>query len=522
MRGFDPRRAAALFLGTAVVLGLTVAIPSPPVVCEAPPAPVFGDMAIIDEERAGGEPIIATHPDGTLLYGAHAGTTHVYGSEAGGGTDPFWRHYDNQAYYYWSDDHGKTWTFVPRDLPDNVDGSGFSDPDFAIDTAGNVFISEINLLNVAVSASADSGRSYELRNFFGQDVADRQWSEADEKDVVYMVGNVFGGGTSTSPAGKVGHTLFKSKDGGRTFTGGLPDAGGLGDLRVDKSDGTLYETHLETSGEKKLSMAAFRKIRRDDFTVEKNVIAKGVDMLAHWPSFDLDPSGNLYVTWDESGRGARPAGVWFSASKDRGKTWSLPQRLDRDERTDTWPWLAVVAVAWLEADEALPDHDAETPGEHGWNIMVAATTSGLGCDASPIPRFTVVKATREPIHTGTICQGGTICQALGIDRRLGDYFSIEIDAAGRMVAAYSDTRRGGLVALPGFLRQVDGVSFFAPAEPSIKPAPIKPPAAPGSKPVVRGVRNELPATGVEDTGLAAGLVLLSLACVAARRLTAHR
>jgi len=529
MRNHSSRpRAAAGLMAVATVLGVSVAASSPAASCLPPGAPVFGEMAIIDQARAGGEPIIATHPDGTLLYGAHAGTTHLYGPEAGGGTGAFTDEYNGQAYFYWSPDHGKTWTFAGRPAPANQDGSGFSDPDFAIDAAGTVYISEINLLNVAMSASHDIGRTYELRNFFSEDVADRQWSEADAKDVVYLVGNVFGGGTSTAPAGEVGHTLFKSKDGGRTFTDGLPDGDGLGDLRVDKRDGTLYETHLQTGGDKILSMAVFRNAREDDLTSTLHPIAKGVDMLAHWPAFDLDPSGNLYVTWDESGRGARPAGVYVSASKDRGVTWSDPLRVDLDDKTDTWPWIAVgddgrVAVAWLQADESLPDHDAETPGEHGWNIMVAATTTGLGCDAWATAAYAVAKATGEPIHRGTICQGGTACQAQGVDRRLGDYFSIEIDATGRMVAAYSDTRRGGSVALPGFLRQTGGPSFFAPAEPAIEPAPVTQPAPqPAAVPAVKGVRRELPATGVADTGLAAGLVLLSLACALARRLSLQR
>jgi hypothetical protein len=46
-----------------------------------------------------------------------------------------------------------------------------------------------------------------------------------------------------------------------------------------------------------------------------------------------------------------------------------------------------------------------------------------------------------------------------IDRRLGDYFTIDIDTTGAVVAAYSDTRQGGAVSLPAFLRQTGGSSF---------------------------------------------------------------
>jgi hypothetical protein len=76
-----------------------------------------------------------------------------------------------------------------------------------------------------------------------------------------------------------------------------------------------------------------------------------------------------------------------------------------------------------------------------------------------VPGFRVVAATPEPVHRGTICQGGTICQAQLVDRRMGDYFTIEIDGEGRMWAGYSDTRQGGAVALPGFVRQSGGPLF---------------------------------------------------------------
>ena len=86
--------------------------------------------------------------------------------------------------------------------------------------------------------------------------------------------------------------------------------------------------------------------------------------------------------------------------------------------------------------------------------------NGLGCLDSPVPGFRVTRATPDPFHVGTVCMGGTICQAELTDRRLGDYFTIDIDTTGAVVAAYSDTRQGGAVALPAFFRQDGGTSFF--------------------------------------------------------------
>ena len=472
----------------------------------------------VDEARAGGEPSIAALPDGSLLYGAHAGTTHFYTPGVPGpATSAFVENYTGQTYYWRSADHGKTWTFIPRDLPSNAPFSGFSDPDFAIDTAGNVYISEINLINVAMSKSTDGGKSYELQNLFAMTLTDRQWSEADEKDVVYLVGNAAGGGTSTNPVGNNGHFLYKSKDGGATFTPGQADGDGLGDLQVDKRDGTLYEAYYDT-GDGTLSMAAFRKARQDDLTPEINTIAKGVGMLSHWPAIDVDRAGNLYIVWDESGEGEakRPAGIYYSYSTDRGKTWAKPVRVDEGPGTDIWPFLAVgtegrVGIAWFGTGQALPEQDAETPGEHGWHVYAAQTITGLGCANSKAPKFRVVQATDEPFHRGTICMGGTVCQAQLIDRRLGDYFTIDIDPAGRMVAAYSDTRTEGSVALGAFLRQSSGESFIAPA------SKAKPTA---KRPTVKGTKKTrtLPATGTGwPVPLAGGFVAVAIILALWRR-----
>ena len=531
--------AAALALCTGVALAVpalvssTAASAAPPPTagkaCPTPAALSFEEPIYVDTTRAGGEPLVATLPGGRLLYSAHAGTTHFFAPEAPGeGTPAFVENYTGQTYIWTSDDNGKTWTFRPRTIaPDGVPASGFSDPEVAIDSEGNVYFSEINLANVAVSSSADNGESYTLENFFGAVLTDRQWMEADRPGELYFVANAFGGGTGVPPSPGTGHYITKSTDGGKTFLTNVPDTeggAGLGDIRVDKRTGTVYEMHYEGGT---ISMAAFRNARDGDLTAtDTNVVAEGAPQLGHWPAFDLDPSGNLYITWDQGESGDRAAGIWFSSSKDGGRTWAEPTRVNTGSNTAIWPWLAAgddgrVAVSWLEADVELPEHDAETPGDHGWRIKAAATLTGLGCKSSPTPSFTVATATQEPVHSGTICQGGTTCQAFAIDRRLGDYFSMEIDNTGHMYMGYSDTRIPGSVALPGFVRQAAGPSLLAP-----KSAPGKAPTANTGQPagavppesMPRPAGGSLPATGA--TALlpwSGALVLLGLALAARRR-----
>jgi hypothetical protein len=465
---------------TASALGLRpAAVAGGP--CAAPPPLTFSEPKYIDPERSGGEPTIATHPDGTLLVGTHAGTTHIYppgaGEEGGPGVEPFAGHYDGRTYYFWSGDQGRTWTFVDRGLPpDGLPGSGFSDPDFAIDAAGNVFISEINLANISMSRSSDAGRSYVLQNALAETITDRQWSEADLADVVYLTGNSEGGGTSTQPVGELGHTLYRSTDGGLTFTPGLADPGGTGDVEIDRRNGTLYEANMNGG---RLSIAAFRNARKGDLSRELNTVADGVALLGgQWPSFDVDRDGNLYLAWAEEATREtdRVPGVYYTTSQDGGRHWSTPVRVDTDDRTDIWPWVAVgdpgrVAVAWFQADIAVPNDDPQTPGTHGWRVALAQSTEGFGCAASPDARFTVSMATPRPFHTGTICTEGTTCEAMVVDRRLGDYFEISIDATGRVWGVFADTNSGGIVGIAAFVRQAGGPLFTAPPTAPPPPAP---------------------------------------------------
>jgi hypothetical protein len=464
--------ASALPQAYTGTLTLTASATLPPAAtCGAPgKSLIFSLPSYVDTSRAGGEPSVVAHPDGTLLYASHAGTTHFYSLEADDpDSEAFFEQYRGQVHAYFSTDKGASWHFVDRSLPpENVAGSGFSDPDFAIDAAGNVYLSEINLVNVAMSKSTTSGKSYGLQNLFAEDITDRQWSAAGPTNVVFIDGNPDEGGTvPTDPVGHDEHTIYRSTDGGQTFSAGVDDAGGLGDIVFDMSSKTLYEAHYDGAA---LSIASFRKALDPDarvaLTPELTTVATGVSMLSHWPAIDVDAKGNVYIAWDESGNGSRAAGIWYAYSLDGARTWAKPTRVDTDDRTDIWPWIAVgdpgrVAVAWFGNDHVLANNDAESAGENdGWNVYVAQTMSGLGCTESTSPGFKVTRATPIPFHVGTICMGGTTCQAQLIDRRLGDYFTIDIDTTGALVAAYSDTRQGGAVALPAFLRQTGGTSFL--------------------------------------------------------------
>jgi hypothetical protein len=496
--------------------------------CPAPPKLTFESPQYVDKTRAGGEPLVATYPNGRLIYSSHAGTTHFFTpGVVAPGSAAFVENYTGQTYIWTSDDNGKTWTFRPRTIPpEGLLASGFSDPEIAIDSAGQVFFSEINLVNVAVSKSTSQGSTWALQNFGGALLTDRQWMEADRKDELYFVANGQPGGTGTGIVS--GHYISKSTDGGKTFTNSIPDqigGSGLGDIRVDKRNGTVYEAHYNSGN---LEVAAFRNARAGNLVAtDTSIVASKARLLAHWPAIDLDPSGNVYITWDEDGTGGRPDGIWYSRSTDAGHHWADPVRVSSGEATAIWPWLGVgddgrVGIAWLEADRKLPDNDPQTPGTHGWRVVAAATTSGLGCALSKTPAFTApAVATPTAIHVGTICNGGTACQATLTDRRLGDYFSVDVDNTGRMYMGYSDTQVPAAVSLPAFVRQQGGPALLVPYTGGVgKPSATtgQPPAKVPPSTLPHG--GKLAATGLGDfLPVWAALVLL-VGLVGRRRVAA--
>jgi hypothetical protein len=449
----------------------------------AAPAPLAFETAYIDETRAGGEPLVVTHPDGTLLWGSHAGTTHFFSPAAPDPTTAaFLQNYEGQTYQYFSTDGGETWEFSPRTpiggaVDSGLPNSGFSDPEFAIDKAGNVFISEINLANIAFSKSSDSGKSYTLQNVIGISLSDRQWMEADEEDVLWFVANTFGGGSPTAGepvTGSLANRLYKSLDGGQTFSRGQSLAGNgqrSSEIQVDKSDGRLYQ--LDPRGGT-LRMSVFPDARTQtppNVTEQQFTVASNVTRLSSiGPTFDIDGKGNLYAVWDDRGSATRDRGIYYTYSTDRGETWSPAQRVSGDTGLAIWPWIAVgdeggVSIAWLQNDEGTSANPEAVPASSGWHVEVAQSQTGLGCADSDLAGFTVTRASDEPVHRGTICNGGTLCQAQAIDRRLGDYFSNAVDAEGRTVIAVSDTRQGGAVALPLVIRQVEGPTIGDGTEP---------------------------------------------------------
>jgi hypothetical protein len=431
----------------------------------------FGTPVYVDKNRAGGEPAVMAAPDGGLLVTAHAGTTHVNKEPTSvAGAGDFANNYTNQTLNWRSEDGGKTWRHIGlvADVgPHSPTSSGFSDPDLTADAGGRVYNTEINLVNVSVYSSTDGGRTWPIANP-AVTTGDRPWVTGARKDEVYLYVNT-------------ARQLWRSTNGGLTFsligvnmpvTGKLlvdplKPAGGLIGPAVS-SGGAAEGTRGSTPGG--VAISGDEGKTWETFPVE---LGKTTQFFTAGATA-VDKAGTIYqvAAGGYQGGGDRTDdGEVTVASFDRKtKKWSRVTTISRPKGDAMWPWIVAgdagrVGVVWLErrGDE--------------FRVMAATSLNAAGsterCGGKLVtlaPRWQVADATGRPVHKGDICLNGTTCN-LDVspkgERRLGEYVTVALDPAGRLIVATSDTMLknplGGpkTVSNPLFLKQTSGPRLYA-------------------------------------------------------------
>jgi hypothetical protein len=430
-----------------------------------PPAIEFGEPSFIDRNRAGGEPVAVVAQDGSINVSAHAGTTHVYKDPMAlpGATD-FTVGYFNQTLNWRSTDGGETWTYIgiagTGQGPHSATSTGFSDPDFAMDQAGNIYNVEIDLANVSVFKSPDDGQSYPTANPVAWS-GDRPWVAANEPDEVYLYVNLpkqflrsTDGGLTWIPS--VGSIPIDSKpltDPLNPDDGLIGPVGSVGRFAITGDDGATWETH--NFGPRGSSRQFFGVLGVDKVGNVYQAAAGG-----YGGSNDTNPNGSVSFMY-----------------YDRAEERNNQNRIDipAPEGDALWPWMVAgdedrAAVVWYQSLAGEPTN---------FYPFIAVTHNATGtevvCDDGTTkliePRFTVLNASGRPIHMGPICLSGTNCNAntsfASGDRRLGDFFSVAFDANGDLFIVSADTTLANAlggpkpVGNPIFIRQIGGDRMLA-------------------------------------------------------------
>jgi len=146
-----------------------------------------------------------------------------------------------------------------------------------------------------------------------------------------------------------------------------------------------------------------------------------------------DAAGNTYLAWAEAK--GKDMAVYLAASKDDGKTWTKPVRVDNGTGSKVFPAITAgpeghVAVAYYEANEN--QYPAAVSKDARWNVTLAWTKDALGDNVT----FERAQLSSHSVRTGPICPDGTSCQG---NRQLLDYFALKMLPDGRVGAVWTST-----------------------------------------------------------------------------------
>ncbi len=416
----------------------------------------FTEPILIDDTRAGGEPVIAITHAGSILVSAHPGWTHYHPSDDSvhPGAELL-TPASAQSYLWKSTDDGKTWRHIGlpgQEAGPRSTGFGVSDPEFTVMEDGTICYTDLEALaSSSVSCSEDDGETWIGNPIASQRPNDRQWL-ASHGDELYFTANYF-----------TDHNIIASTDKGLTWEqrGDVPCSG---DMIADPFTGTLLAGC--GAGVAVSDDAGVTWERRD---VPGHDASGGFAMTE--PA--IDSAGNVWMTWQEN-----ETTLYLAGSPDHGETWPWIHDLtpqvrsalqDASELTMVWPWVSAGSegrVAVTAFATPTPPPSASGPEERLWSVVSVAAFQA-DTDTPKLEGYLV----KDGHHQGAICQSGTACQVTSLqgdpdsDRRLGDFFETTIDGDGMLHVAYSDTTThpDDVISHPGYVKQTGGPSFVVDA-----------------------------------------------------------
>jgi hypothetical protein len=146
----------------------------------------------------------------------------------------------------------------------------------------------------------------------------------------------------------------------------------------------------------------------------------------------------------------------LSVSRNGGKTWSAPRKVNRAPATTTFPWVTAgdsgrIAISYYGTAAQAVSPQKVAAGSP-WSVYSAYSTE-FGST------FDEYKTTGVMQH-GAICTSGTGC-ASG-SRNLLDFFETDLDPHGCLVTAFADnSAKGASSAVVSYVRQTSGPGLLA-------------------------------------------------------------
>ncbi|HEU4979552.1 MAG TPA: hypothetical protein VFT42_11685 [Solirubrobacteraceae bacterium] len=149
-------------------------------------------------------------------------------------------------------------------------------------------------------------------------------------------------------------------------------------------------------------------------------------------------AGDVSSVFADNLRSADAFDIWFAHSADRAQSWTTPVRVNSDNGTHYFPWIAAgstgrVDFIWLGTPDLTPTDAGQSPWQTAYGQTITGTESA--------PRFSQTSASSGVMHVGGICTTGIFCTVTGGNRDLADSISIAIDRGGSAALAWTDQGR---------------------------------------------------------------------------------
>ena len=456
------------------------------------------------------------------------GTDHATDAEPGVKLDPLGNAYvvsnSGAGLGIWrvTDLCGQAYQFVAVDL---LNGGGDGDAETAsiLNANGfyNIYTSSLHSLdtfgNLNSSVSYDGGNTFLTSPVSDiTPVNDRQWNAAYGKDLVLLsyrsvnTGNqqfcvraraveglplVFGPSTPvyTDP-GTIGALVAQSgtmvcdQRPGASTADPNPHAGPNG-------EGTAYHAFTINGDHVWVGISRDFGTTWHDALVFQGVPGSSYDHIFTWCT--VDRAGNVYVVFSDD------HDVYYCVSSDikttDSPTWSKPIRVNNGVETKTalLPAAAAgsagqVVFTWYGSPTATAHETGAT-----WRVYHARCDNALAALSGGVPVFEQVLVSEHVVHTGDLCEGGTLGCPVAGSRNLLDDFEIDVSPIdGSSFITYTDDASGqatfisrqiaGRSALAGTL-VTDRTSTCPAAVASCVPPPPPPPPVNGDPCFLPGV-----------------------------------
>jgi hypothetical protein len=313
----------------------------------------------------------------------------------------------------------------------------------------NVYVSSLTLANIDVSTSSDRGATWTLNPVTTPEtIDDREWIAADgvSKVCISYHNGPQGISVGCSPNAGLTFTQWTSAlDAHHVWQAG---ENSIGNLAIDTASDVIYQSYSaitkpeETACAPQLGVVAgtcnyhgvYVAVSTDggltftDYSVFINP-DQTVGYGHQFVNISVDKAGNVYAVYNDDHF------VYYSFSKDRGRTWSGPFKISASG-TGIFPWSAAGAAGKLDVVYyKTPYYGAEHPDNYpmsaAWTVAFAqnlkATTAGSAWKTQTVSPI---------IHYGGVCESGVACSG---NRDLYDDFGVAASpTTGLASIIYSD------------------------------------------------------------------------------------